>query len=349
MPPLSLVTGACGFVGTHMIEVLHEAGHRIRATDLPSAYEKDDFPRGRFPSILKSLKIEFVPADLTEAGSIRPALEGVEQIFHIAGIFSYSAPWDLLYRVNVVGTRNLLAQISGIKSLKKLVVWGAGGIYRLPEGPADLPLKEGSPIEPVSNYLKTKWEEEETVARSCQEQGIAWSSVRPTTVYGPRAVYGGGQMFLDAIRMKKVLVPRNFTYKIPTVHVRDVCRAALFLAEHPETNGEAFNLNDDSETPTIEFFRMIAEESGHPFRPLPPFPLGLFKLNLNLIATLGRWRQRIFGGRPPKFEKDSLRYFGCDFVYSNEKLKKAGFQFQYPDFRVGLKETVAWYKAAGWV
>ncbi len=346
MSKLCLVTGACGFLGTHMAEVLREAGHTVLATDLAQAYEQDD--RGRYPSVLKKLGIPFVPADLTTAVRREP-FEGIEYVFHIAGIFSYSAPWDLLHRVNVVGTRNLLEVLGTVGSLKKIVVWGAGGIYRLPKGPEDLPLTEDSPIEPASNYLKTKWEEEELVARFGLERKVRWSSVRPTTVYGPRSVYGGGQMFLDLMRMRKVVVPRNFTYKIPTVHVRDVCRAALFLAEHPETDGEAYNLNDDSQTSTVDFLRMVAEQAGRPFQLLPPFPLRIFKANLYLIAALGRLRKRWFGGKPPKFERDSLRYFGKDFVYSNEKLKKTGFRFDYPDFKVGLKETVAWYKAAGWV
>lgn len=349
MSSLCLVTGACGFIGTHMVELLHEAGYRIRATDLASAYHHDDRVAGRFPSVLKNLGVEFVPANITIKESLGPVVKGVEYVFHIAGIFNYSAPWSLLYGVNVQGTRNLLEQLTATTDLKKIVVWGAGGVYRLPRGPEDLPFRETSPIDPGSNYLKTKWQEEELVAQFCGERRLRWSSVRGTTVYGPRAVYGGGQMFLDVLKMKRALVPRNFTFKIPTVHVRDFCRAALFLAEHPETDGESYNVNDDSQTAMTDFFRMVAEAAGRPFTPLPPVPVRLFKSYLLLWATLGRWRHKIFGGKPPKFEKDSLQYFGKDFVYSNEKLKKAGFQFQYPDFRIGLKEAVAWYRENHWV
>lgn len=345
---LCLVTGACGFMGTHMVEILHQAGYRIRATDLPAAYEGDDPRAGRFPGVLKSLGVEFVPADLTVKETLRPVVEGAATVFHIAGLFSYSASWDLLYRVNVAGTENLLALLAASPAFQKIVVWGAGGIYRLPGRPEDLPLREDSPIEPASNYLRSKWEEEERVARFCFERGLRWSSIRPTTVYGPRAVYAGGQLFLDAMRMKRVVVPRNFNFKLPSVHVRDVCRAALHLAEHPETDGEAYNLNDDSRMGTAEFFERIAQEMGHEFRTLPAVPVRLFKMNLIFLAKLGRWRRRWFGGKRPRFEEDSLKYFGRDFVYSNEKLKKTGFQFEYPDFAVGLKETVAWYKANGW-
>ena len=142
MSPLSLVTGACGFMGTHMVEVLAEAGHRIRATDLASSYDHDDLKTGRSPGVLKRLNVEFVPADITKRETLDKAMEGVEYIFHIAAIFSYSAPWDLLYKVNVEGTRNILESAKLASSFKKIVLWSAGGFYRLPKGPQDLPIEE---------------------------------------------------------------------------------------------------------------------------------------------------------------------------------------------------------------
>lgn len=344
MPPLSLVTGACGFMGTHMVEVLAEAGHRVRATDLAQSYDHDDLNTGRFPSILKKMNVEFIPADVTDRNSIQRLLEGVEYVFHIAAIFSYSAPWDLLRRVNVEGTQHLLEFLRQVPSFKKLVLWAAGGIHRMPRGPADLPVREDTPIEPSNNYLRSKWEQECLVRDFCRTQGLRFSAMRPTTVYGPRAVYGGGQMIRDVLKMKKLMIPRNFTFRIPTVHVRDVCRTALFLAENPQTDGESYMMNDDSTTSTVEYIRMMSRLTGKPFRALPPIPIPLVKINLRLMAALGRWRKKLFGGPPPQFEKDSVKYFGVDFTVSNEKLKKAGFKFQYPDFEKGLEASLPWYR-----
>lgn len=343
MSPLSLVTGACGFMGTHMVEVLAEAGHRIRATDLASSYDHDDLKTGRSPGVLKRLNVEFVPADITKRETLEKVMEGVEYIFHIAAIFSYSVPWEILQRVNIEGTRNVLESAKQTPSFKKLVLWSAGGFYRLPKGPQDLPILEDSPIEPNNNYLKSKWEQERLVRDFCRQNGMRYSAMRPTSVYGPRAVYAGGQMVRDVLKMKKLQIPKNFTFRIPTVHVRDVCRAALFLAENPSTDGEAYNLNDDSQTTTVQYLEMMSRLTGRPFKALPAVPISVAKSGLRLMAALGKWRKKIFGGGPPKFEKDSIAYFGVDFVYSNEKLKKAGFQFQYPDFEKGLKETLPWY------
>lgn len=344
MPPLSLVTGACGFMGTHMVEVLAEAGHRIRATDLALSYDHDDLKTGRFPSVLKKHAVEFIPADVTDPKSLVKVVEGVDYVFHIAAIFSYSAPWGLLHRVNVEGTRNLLELLKGNPSFKKIILWSAGGIYRFPQGPQDLPIRENSPIEPSNNYLKSKWDQECLVRDFCRQNHLRFSAMRPTTVYGPRAVYGGGQMITEALKMKRPMIPKNFTFRIPTVHVRDVCRTALFLAEHPETDGEAYNMNDDSRTTTVEFFQTVARLTGRPFRLLPPIPIPFVRTNLKLMARLGAWRKKVFGGGPPKFEKDLAKYFGVDFVVDNTKLRKTGFPFQYPDFESGLKATLPWYR-----
>ena len=327
-----------------MVEVLLEAGHRVRATDLPQAYIKDDLRTGRFPSVLKKPGVEFVPADITDPEALKNILNDVDYVFHIAAIFSYSAPWELLYRVNVKGTEHLLRLLKTSPTFKKMVLWAAGGVYRSPKGLRDLPLNEASPIEPQNNYLKSKWAQEQLVKSFCRENGMRFSAIRPTTVYGPRAIYGGGQLFTDPLKMKKLMIPKNFQFRIPTVHVRDVCRGALYLAEHPETDGESYNMNDNSQTTTVQYMEMMARLTGKPFKTLPTIPIAFIRNSLLMVALLGRWKKKLFGGPNPKFEKDSLKYFGVDFVVANDKLKRTGFQFQYPEFYEGLRDTLPWYR-----
>ncbi len=345
MPPLALVTGACGFMGTHMVEILAEVGYRIRATDLAAAYDHDDLNTGRFPSVLKKTPhVEFIPADITNPSDIAKLVEGVEYVFHIAAIFSYSAPWSLLWKVNVQGTQHLLEALQKTPTFKKLVLWAAGGVFKFPTKPEDLPIHEGRPVDPQNNYLKSKWEQECLVRDFCKKNGMRFSAIMPTTVYGPRAVYGGGQMLREPLQMKVIMVPKNFKARIPTIHVRDVCRAALYISQNPQTDGESYIINDNSKTTTVEFMQMMARLTGKKFKALPALPLGLIKANLSLMAALGKWRKKIFGGKPPKFEKDMVKYFGVDFTCDNTKLKSTGFQFQYPEFEQGLEATLPWYR-----
>jgi len=345
--PVSLVTGACGFIGTHMIEVLCEAGHTVRGTDLPESFRADDRARGRFPSVFKGLGVEFVPSDMTRPETLPGALDGVDYVFHIAAVFSYTAPWETLRRVNVDGTRELCNLILERKRIRKLVAWGAGGVYGFP--PAEfLPVREEDPKSPPNAYLRSKHEQEQLVMAMGRTRGLRYSILRPTGVYGPRCVYGMGQVMLPAIRNPVVAVPRNFGTRVPLVHVRDVCEAALFLALSEQADGEAYNLNDDSQMTVVEFMKTLAELQGKRFLRLPPVPVRPLKTLLLGAAFLEGQLARTVTRYAPKLEPDTIRFLGRDIAYSNRKLKDLGYRFRYPDAREGLRETIEWYRQAGW-
>jgi nucleoside-diphosphate-sugar epimerase len=346
--PLSLVTGACGFMGTTMCEVLTEAGHRIRATDLGAAHEKDDRAKGRFPSVIDKLGAEFVAEDLARPKDLAALVQDVDYVFHIAAVFNYSAPWDVLYHVNVLGTEALLeAVLARPRKPQRFVMWGAGGVYGLPSWRPGRPFRESDAVLPANPYLKSKWLAEHAVMQA-EQRGLSWSSMRPTTVYGPRAVYGSGQMILAAAGMKVAMAPKNFTARIPFVHVKDVCRAALHIATVPAGANKIFNLNDDTQMSTAEFFRTMAGLTGAKFVELPAVPLEAMK---PAIRTVAETMQRITGmlGVPSPVEADTIDYLNEDFVYVNERLKSTGFQFTYPDARDGLRDTLRWYRDNGWL
>jgi UDP-glucose 4-epimerase len=349
--PISLVTGACGFIGSHMVEVLAEAGHRVRATDLAEAYEKDDLGKGRFPSVLRAHEVEFTPSDMRAPASFEPLLDGVDYVFHIASVFNYTAPRSVLQAVNVQGTRamvDMLLAPERKERLKRFVLWGAGGVYGLPT-PYDIPLTEDTPPAPCNNYLKSKWQQEWMLMEAGRKHGFPFASIRPTGVYGPRGVYGGGQMLMEPAKMKVVAIPSSFSFRIPFVHVRDVARAALHVATEPRCLGEVFNVSDDSLMSMVDFMRAVAEITGAKFVLLPPVPAEVVRpLILSAAKMAGLVAQHITH-QPPALEQDSAMYFGHDFVYSSEKIKQTGFEFLYPDARVGIEETIAWYKEQGWI
>lgn len=344
--PLCLVTGACGFLGTHMVEVLHERGYRVRATDLASAYEVDDRASGLFPSVVKRLGVEFVPADLTDPPSLAAAVRDVQLCFHIAAVFSYSAPFDLLERVNYDGTRELVTRLLAQPSFSKMVFWSAGGVYN----PASaMPLTEESPIAPGNDYLRSKSMAEQLVIDYGADQGLRYSIVRPTSVYGPRGVYGAGQMLRAAARGPVAMCPTNWRYRVPFVHVRDVCQGALFLAENPAADGEAYNLADSSELTNVELLRFVADVLGKPFVPLPPVGVGPLKAVLAPVARGMQWLSKNVTHQPPLLEAPVVEYLGVDLAYSNQKLLDAGYELTYPDARRGIGDTILWYQRNGWL
>jgi len=346
--PLCLVTGACGFMGTHMLELLHEAGYPLRATDLPSAWPDDDRKRGLFPSVARSLDIEFVGADLSNPQSLTEVVADVEIIFHIAGLFRYSASWEALRTVNEEGTRNLLDAALAEGSLKRFIMWGAGGVYGIPT-PDMLPLTEDMPTNPPNNYLKSKELAEKVVIEICEKENIPYAILRPTTVYGPRAVYGGGQLVMGMAKMNPALVPANFTARVPFVHVRDVVGAALHLAEHEAEIRGSYNVNDDSQMTQVELVRFFAQMTGHVFVKLPPVPIDFIRAGIGKIADSLEHLARDLFHIPSPVEADTIQYLNRDFTYSNDKLKATGYELNYPDPRPGLRDTLIWYRNEGWI
>lgn len=329
-----------------MVEVLAEAGHDVVAGDVPRALTAPGEDRTRFPEVCTRAGAELVPLDVTERDSVTRAVRGVELVFHIAAVFDYTAPERVLRAVNVDGTRNLLDALVAEGSCRRVVNWGAGGIYGYPR-PGVIPFREDSPKQPNNVYLISKWDQER-VAHGYRDRGLEVTSIRPTSPYGPRAIYGSGQLLIGLGARPRTLAFKNLTGNIPFVHVRDVCRAALHLAEHQEAAGEAYNMTDDGRMDAVALARLVADEMGTKAVVLPPAPLPVVRKVLSGAARVAMASARRSGKRPV-LEYDQVQYFGRDYLYSNDKLKSTGFRFDHPQPEPGLRETLRWYRDNGWL
>jgi nucleoside-diphosphate-sugar epimerase len=340
----SLVTGATGFIGSHLVEVLAAAGHDVIATDLPAALDAQPEDRTRWPEVCRAAGARLVPLDLTDKSSVKEAIAGADLVFHVAAIFDYLAPESSLRAVNVEGTRNLFEALVAEGSCRRVVNWGAGGIYGIPV-PSEGPFREDSPKRPNNAYLVSKWDQER-LAHSFRDRGIEVTSVRTTSPYGPRAAYGSGQLLMGLA--EKPVAFKNLTGNVPFVHVRDLCRAALHLATCQVADGEAYNVTDCGRIDTVELVRLIADEMGAKPKILPPMPLGAMRRVLSVAARVSTAVARRAGKRP-LLEYDSVQYFGRDYRYSTEKLKSTGFEFELPEPHEGLRATLRWYRDNGWI
>ncbi|MEW6201130.1 MAG: NAD(P)-dependent oxidoreductase [bacterium] len=251
-----LVTGASGFNGYHMVNLLRESGCEVRATDVVN----------REPEHWKKTGVEFIEADLTNKETLKPLLKGMEWVFHPASVFDYLAPWDLLERVNIHGMRNL-CEVCVESGIERLILWSTAGVY----GPLDqklLPAKEDHPKNPANNYEKSKWEQEKIVMEFYERHKLPVTIIRPAPVYGPRNIYGMAQLITAIAKGWLGVYVVNYRNRLPFVHVTDVVRTALFLASRGESVGEAYNVADDSHYYGYEIMPYIAKLTDATLAPL---------------------------------------------------------------------------------
>jgi nucleoside-diphosphate-sugar epimerase len=331
MKAKALVTGACGFIGSHLVDQLVEDGVEVRATDLPFA-----------PRHWLRPDVPFVPADLTDPATLVPAIQGVDIVFHVAAIFDFSAPWERLYRVNVLGTDNLCyaAQKAGVG---RIISWSSYGVYGR-FNKSRFPIDETHPVRPKDNYGRSKAMQDAVIWRY-HDQGLPGTIVRPSAPYGPRARYGMADVFLHVSRAPVIPVPVNLRNRMMAVHVKDVARAASFLAQREGSLGQEYNITDDSHYTYADFVRFLASALGK--RTIPVYvPRPLLKSAAWTASLTSEAIARLRATRP-LLEKDTVYYLTFDFFPTNEKIKAIGFRFLYPDTEQGVREVIAELRKEG--
>lgn len=369
-----LVTGAAGFTGLHVVKALRAEGRRVVATDLPGMLA-DEAHMGmvrRCGVDPEDRGITWVPADLLEPDTLAPLFAGANapaRVFHVASLYDYSAPLSRLRRINVEGTRNLLA-FAVEADLERFVHWSTCGVFGKP-WPAsagkksNLPFSEASPspknsppgatqpagTQLVNAYSVSKWEQEQLVWEASREQGLAVTVVRPAPIYGPGSTYGHNGIIIAIARGLVPVLPADARNAVTTsVHVEDIAGFAVWIASREEGRGEDFNVVDDSIISYYDFLKYIGLLTGRRMLDIPLVPLPAIRIAALGAAHAWTWLERNFGvPRVRVLETQSATYIGSSYWLSNRKTQRVGYRYRYPDVREGLKDTVAWLREEGWL
>jgi UDP-glucose 4-epimerase len=319
---ITLVTGAAGFMGRHLVEYLAGRGVRVRATARP---RKDT-------SYWERLGVDYVGADLTKPETLPPLFEGgVDRIFHLGAICNFSTPYKDLYPTNVVGVERI-TQLALDAGVKRYVHCGSTSVYGPYRG---TPFAEDSPREPQDNYGRSKRDGENVVWRRIEE-GLPAIITRPCTVYGPGCNDGAGKAFSRPTSI--TAIPGSGRQFLANVRAEDVAAALDHLSHLDEAVGKAFNIADDSR-PTLEDALTIAAETFGTKPPKLHLPLVLVKALARLDGFMSRRK-----GRIPDLEYDAVRYLADSYVVDISRLKDSGYKFIFPDFAESMKQIGEWYR-----
>lgn len=305
-----LITGADGFIGSHLTEILFAKGYKVKALSQYNSFNN----WGWLEHLNCKNDIEILSGDIRDTDYCKSITKNVDIIFHLAALiaipFSYVAP-DSYIETNIKGTLNI-CQAAKENNVSRLIHTSTSEVY----GTAQyVPIDEKHPLQPQSPYSATKIAADAMAMSFYNSFDLPVTTVRPFNTYGPRQsaraviptiitqIASGKKQ----IKLGDLSPTRDFNY------VEDCCRGFVELAESKKTIGEIINIGSNTEISIGDTFNLIKE---------------LMSSDVTLINDEQR-------KRPKKSEVFRLC---CD----NKKIKKLINYEPKIDIRNGLQKTIDW-------
>ena len=309
-----LVTGADGFIGSHLTEMLLHKGYDVKAFTMYNSFNTwgwlDTLPQEELD------QIEIFSGDIRDPNGVREAMCGVDMVFHLAALiaipFSYYSP-DSYVDTNIKGTLNVL-QAARQLDTQKIMITSTSEVY----GTAQyVPIDEKHPFQGQSPYSATKIGADRLAESFYRSFNLPVAIVRPFNTYGPRQSARAviptiiSQLLAgkEEIKLGSLTPTRDFNF------VKDTAAGFIAIAESDQTIGQEINIASGREISIGDLAREI-------IRQIDPV--------VQIICDEERLR-------PEKSEV--IRLLG-----DNSKLKKLTNWEQTYDFEHGIKETIEWMK-----
>jgi len=314
-----LVTGGCGFIGSHLTERLAKQGHDVVILD--------NLSTGRIDNIahLQAFKnIYFAEVDITDLEKITPFFKGIDWVFHLAALAdivpSIQRPLDY-YKANVHGTVNVLEAVRAAE-VKRFVYTASSSCYGIPD---HFPTEETAEIRPMYPYALTKYLGEQMAIHWNKVYGLPMVSLRLFNVYGPRSRTSGtyGAVFGVFLAQKLANSPftvvgdgkqtRDFTF------VTDVVEAFLAAAAS-NISGEVFNVGSGN---TYSINRLVELLGGHVayIERRPGEPDCTFAAIEKIERTLG-WAPEVLFEQGVQIMLDNIDYWRKAPVWTPSTIEK---------------------------
>jgi nucleoside-diphosphate-sugar epimerase len=320
----ALVTGATGFVGSHLAEALRGRGDEVSALVRSPAKA----------AALGPLGVRVVAGDLDDPDSLARAVEGHDVVFHVAGLVAARNEAEFL-RGNRDGTANLVraagrARVSRFVYVSSMAAGGPAARGRPLTG-TELP-------RPVTAYGRSKLAGEAAVTAGA----LPWVIVRPPTVYGPR-----DREVLKVFRMARWGVAPVFgdgSQELSAVHGGDLAAALIAVATAAGTTGKIYYACHPEVVTSAQFVRTVGKAMDRTLRtvPIPP-ALGRAMLGVTeLSARLAN--QATILTRDKANEFFQVAWTGDPSALTRDSGWRAGH-----DLLSGMADTYRWYRSAGWL
>lgn len=313
-----LVTGADGFIGSHLTETLVEQGYNVRAFVMYNSFNSWGWLDHSPKSITDNLEV--FSGDVRDPNGVREAMKGCDRVLHLAALiaipYSYHSP-DTYVDTNVKGTLNVV-QAARELGIAKVVHTSTSEVY----GTAQfVPITEDHPLQAQSPYSASKIGADQIALSFYRSFGTPVSVIRPFNTYGPRQsaraviptiitqILNG----VSTIKLGSVFPTRDFNY------VKDTVNGFISVMNSDASCGEVINIGSNYEVSIGDTVKLIAD---------------ILKAQITIETDDVRVR-------PAKSEVERL-------WADNMKAKKLlGWQPQYgglEGLKIGLQETIEWFK-----
>jgi nucleoside-diphosphate-sugar epimerase len=315
-----LITGAGGFIGSHLVDSQLEHGHHVRAVDLHLDLLRHQAAHPR---------LEMIRGDITEKNIVPKLVEGIDVVYHLASAHLDVSLSDEDYRlVNVDGTLSLLeaAKQAGVKRFVHCSSVGVIGNVKHP--PAD----EATECHPANIYERTKLAGERAALDFARRTGFLVVVVRPAWVYGPRCPRTA-KLFRTISKGRFPIFGSGRNMRHP-VYISDAIRGLELCAETSGIEGEVFIIAGEVPIESRELVKLISQQLNARAQKiyLPIFLGQATGLALELAFKLV--------GRKPPFSRRSMDFFLKHNAYTIYKAQsRLNYQPQV-DLITGIQKTI---------
>lgn len=319
------MTGATGFIGSHLVEALQQNG--VTITVLARSPQKS--------AALLAGGVTVVAGDLHSAEGLGRATRGQDVIYHVAGSVAARSEAEFLHS-NRDGTRNLIAAAEATGDRPRFILvssLAAGG-----PAPRGLPLDGSEPARPVTAYGRSKLAAEEAARTS----SLPWSIVRPPIVYGPR-----DREVLKLFRIARLGIAPVFgdgSQELSAVHASDLVAALMAVAATGATEGRTYAACHREIFTSRDFARAVGAAMGRAVGTLRiPGSVG------RALLTVTETAARIAGQRTILTSDKANEFFQPAWTGDPGPLARdTGWCARF-DLHSGLADTYEWYRRAGWL
>jgi dihydroflavonol-4-reductase len=321
------ITGATGFIGTHLVQRLAQTEHEmvclVRETSDVSTVE-------RVGAILAT-------GDVTYKDSVLEGMRGCDWVVNLANVYTYWEPEEWIYtEVNVKGTRNVMecaleTGVSKVVHVSSMVVYGK---------PADVPFTEESPVGPVrfSEYAETKYQGELAAWDLHESRGLPLVMVYPAGVLGPGDHKATGEYIQDLIHRRRPATAFHDSI-MTAVHVRDVAEAIVRALEKEDNFGEKYLIGKERLS-IGDLMDMVCEISQVPPPPMQ-LPDSVVLATARLLTGLANLTKK-----PPYLGMDWCRTAKEGFQGEGSKAERE-LGLTYTPIRRAIEEAIASYQQGG--